>query len=235
MPAASKATLNTRPTRTRASRWALTSAAAPGGGIGVIGSLLVVVVVGSSPGVAVGGLSLLDGSERPPLSCQASAVEPALPALVVIRLVLGLGAPAPPQLGLLEAGVGMPEAVVGKGPPEGRGTDLEGTGRRQDALLVGKPKRLLDQLTVGQELLRPALGLRGSSKRLPVPGAVQDAGVDAQLLGRPDGAQLAGKREGGDGELRITGQVAYTGLVLYPAELPQGTPGQIGGDVGAQC
>src|SRR6266511_2856717 len=140
MPAASKATLNTRPTRTRASRWDLTSAAAPGGGIGVIGSLL-----------------------------------------------------------------------------------------------VGKPKRLLDQLTVGQELLRPALGLRGSSKRLPVPGAVQDAGVDAQLLGRPDGAQLAGKREGGDGELRITGQVAYTGLVLYPAELPQGTPGQIGGDVGAQC
>src|SRR6266516_7892230 len=235
MPAASKATLSTRPTRTRASRWALTSVAAPGGGVGVIGSLLVVVVVGLPPAVAGGGLSGLDGSERPPLSCQARAVEAALPALVVIRLTLGLGTPAPPQLGAVKSGMGMPKAVVGKGPPQGRGAHLEGTGRGQDALLAGQPKRLLNELPVGHELLRPTLGLREPSKRLPVPGAVQDAGVDAQLLGRPDGAQLAGKREGGDGELRITGQVAYTGLVLYPAELPQGTPGQIGGDVGAQC
>src|SRR5262245_28117091 len=232
MPAASNATLSTRPRRTRARRWARWSVAAPGGGVGVIWSLLVAVVMGSP---AAGGEALgTGGSTRAPFCRQASAVHAALPALVVIRLTLGLDAPAPPKLGLLKAGVRMPEAVVSKGPPEGRGADLEGTGCGQDALLTGEPKRLLDELAVGQELLGPAQGLQRPAKRLPVPGAVQDAGAYAQVPCCSYRSELAGQFKGGDGELRITGEVAQTRLVFYPTELPQGTGDQIGGDVGAQ-
>jgi hypothetical protein len=55
------------------------------------------------------------GSQNAPLGRQAGAIGAALPSVVVIRLTLGLGAPPSLQLGPLEPGMGMPQAVVGEG------------------------------------------------------------------------------------------------------------------------